>query len=203
MPEMQPADPKSRILSSRPSRVVKTFAVIGVLSVLAASTIVLKAVGLIKWSILDLTESDEAPIRVRNGSLDLFILSGSQEWVQSGASGNYNIKNSKRYKDEFEVTVAVRLGATCGGAQTGTGSDVILTYNDDKSIRLQSQNQHTFVKPDTGVTLGWDPATPSKLSYAPAGFIKSIAVGNGANPTTMCSFSAANQLDHIIILNVP
>jgi len=57
--------------------------------------------------------------------------------------------------------------------------------------------------PDTGVTLGWDPATPSKLSYAPAGFIKSIAVGNGANPTTMCSFSAANQLDHIIILNVP
>lgn len=198
-----PIEVKSRVVSSRSSRAVKVFAAIGVLTALALSTIALEKAGLIKWSILQLFDSDEAPIRVRGGSLDLFILSGSQQWIESGTSGNYNITNSKRFKDEFEVTVAVKAGATCGGAQTATGSDVIVTYSDDKTIRLQSQSKHTWVKPGTGVTLSVDAALPQKLSYTPAGFIKSIAVGNGANPATLCSFTAANQLDHIIVLNVP
>jgi hypothetical protein len=100
------------------------------------------------------------------------------------------------------VTVAVRTGATCG-AQTATGSDVIFTYDNDRKIRLQSQGRHTWVRPDSGVTLARDGTAPQKLSYVTRGFIKSIAVGNGANPTTMCSFTAANQLDHAIILNAP
>lgn len=203
-PEMQPVGAKSSIPSSRPGRVTLTFAAIGIAAVLAGSTIVLKSVGLIGWSILDLfTESDEAPIRVRGGSIDMFVLSTSQEWKQAGSSGNYNIDDTVRYKDEFEVTVAVRAGATCA-AQTGTGSDVIVTYNDQKSIRFQSQNKHTWVKPENGASLTWNAAQPQKLSYVvPGGFITSIAVGNGANPTTMCSFTAGNQLDHVIILNVP
>jgi hypothetical protein len=39
--------------------------------------------------------------------------------------------------------------------------------------------------------------------YQADGYIKSIAVGSGATPPTMCSFTAANQLDRISILNVP
>lgn len=199
---LPPVDKRSWMSLWRSNRVTMVFAAIGVLAALATTSIVLKKTGLIEFDLLQFfTDSDEAPIRVRNGSLDLFILSGSQKWKEAGGSGNWNIGNTERYKDEFEVTVAVKSGATCG-AQTATGSDVIFTYDNDKKVRLQSQSRHTFVKPD-GVTMTWDATTPQKLSYVTSGYIKSIAVGNGTNPTTMCSFTAANQLDHAIVLNVP
>jgi hypothetical protein len=148
-------------------------------------------------------DSDEAPIRVKNGSLDLYILSASESWEQQGSSGNWRIASAERYKEEFEVTVAARSGASCGGVFTATGSDIVITIN-NKTIRLQSAGKRTLVKPDSGVTMTWDATTPQKLSYrANNTFIQAIAVGNGGNPTTMCTFTAANQLDHMIILNVP
>ena len=200
---LPPPDKSSWTPARRANRATMVLAIVGALTVLAGTAVILNKVGLIEFDLLRfLAESDEAPIRVRNGSLDLFVLSQSQAWEQSGASGNYRIPNTERYKDEFEVTVAVKAGATCA-AHTATGSDVVITYNNDKSIRLQSQNRHTFVKPDSGVTFVWSKASAQQLRYDSQGFIKSIAVGGGANPATVCSFTAANQLDHIIILNVP
>lgn len=150
------------------------------------------------------SDSEEAPIRVRSGSIDLYILSGTQQWEQVGTSGNWRILDAERYKAEFEVTVAVRAGATCGGSMTATGSDIVLTYNNGKQVRMQSAGQRTLVKPENGASMTWDGLTPQKLSYVVAGgYISSIAVGNGTNPATICSFTAANQLDHVIVLNVP
>lgn len=150
------------------------------------------------------SDSEEAPIRVRSGSIDLYILSGTQQWEQVGASGNWRIQNAGRYKEEFEVTVAVRAGATCGGSMTATGSDIILAYSDGKTVRMQSAGKRTLVKPENGASMTWDGATPRKLSYViSGGHISSIAVGNGTNPAVLCSFTAANQLDHVIVLNVP
>lgn len=183
--------------------IAATFATIGLLAVLAGTTIVLHKIGLIDFDLIQqFHDSDEAPIRVRNGSLDLYLVSTTQEWEQVGGSDNWKLSAGKRFKDDFEVTVAVKAGATCGGSLTATGSDVVFTYNNDKKIRIQSQSKHTFVKPD-GVTLTRDTNSAQKLMYSENGFIKTIAVGNGANPTTMCTFTAANQLDHVIILNVP
>ena len=185
------------------NRLTVTFAVIGLLSVLAGFTVVLKSVGIIGWNIFDLLiDSEEAPIRVRNGSIDLELLSGSQEWKQDGTSGNYRIPNTYRHKEEFDVTVTVRAGAVCP-ALVGTGPDVILTFSNDRSIRLQSAGRHTLVKPENGATLTWNASDPRRLPYQADGYIKSIAVGSGANPTTMCSFTAANQLDRVNILNAP
>jgi hypothetical protein len=189
--------------SSRISRLTFILAVIGLLTVFAGFTVVLKAAGVIKWSIFDLlTDSDEAPIRVRNGSIDLYIQSSSQEWKQDGSSGNYRIPGAHRYKEEFDVTVTARAGAVCP-ATVGTGPDVILTFSNDKSIRLQSAGFHTMAKPENGATLTWSASDARKLSYMADGYIKSIAVGSGASPTIMCSFTAANQLDRIDLLNVP
>ena len=150
------------------------------------------------------SDSEEAPIRVRSGSIDLYILSGTQQWEQVGGSDTWRIQNAERYKEEFEVTVAVRAGADCGGSMTATGSDIVLTYNNNNQVRLQSAGYRTVVKPGNGVSMTWDATTPQKLSYVvTGGFIRSIAVGNGTNPATMCSFSAPGQLDHLIVLNVP
>ncbi len=147
------------------------------------------------------SDSDEAPIRVKDGSLDLYLLSTTQEWQQAGTSGNWHIDGTVRYKDEFEVTVAPKTGATCSGSYTGTGSDVVLSYGTSE-VRLQSVGNHTQVRPGNGVTLTL--ASSQKLTYSPgSGFITAIAVGTGTSLRTICTFSAAGQLDHILMLNVP
>jgi hypothetical protein len=147
-------------------------------------------------------DSDEAPIRVKNGSLELSILSTRQAWEPAGDSGNWRIRGARRFGD-FDVTAAVRPGATCGPSHTATGADIVLTYSDNKTIRIESAGRRTAVKPSAGVTM--TVINPQQISYRPSGtgFITQLAVGNGGNPTVLCSFSAANQLDHILILNVP
>ena len=198
-----PPNPKTWAPSSFSRRLTVTLAAIGLLTVLAGATVVLKAIRVIDWSILDvLTDSDEAPIRVRNGSIDLNLLSGSQQWKPSGTSGNYRIPGAHRYKEEFDVTVTTRGGAVCP-AFVGTGPDIILTFSDDKVVRLQSAGFHTVAKPENGAILTWSPSAPQMLRYAATGHIKSIAVGSGSSPTVMCSFTGPDQLDHISILNVP
>lgn len=150
------------------------------------------------------SDSEEAPIRVRSGSIDLNILSGTQQWEQIGSSGNWRIEGAGRYKEEFEVNVVVRSGAMCAGSTTATGPDIVLTYSDGKEVRLQSAGYRTVVKPGNGVTMTWNGGTPQKLSYVvTGGHIRSIAVGSGGNPTTLCSFTNASQLEHMTVLNVP
>ena len=202
-PETPPPDRTTWTPAPRTSRITLAFAAIGLLTVLAGSTVVLKAVGLLDWHIFDLlTESDEAPIRVKNGSIDMQLASTSQEWHQQGSSGNYRIPGTFRYKEEFDVTVTVRGGAVCP-AYVGTGPDVILTFSNNRSVRLESAGRHTLVKPENGATLTWNASAPQTLLYQADGFIRSIAVGSGANPTTMCSFTGPEQLERITILNVP
>lgn len=202
-PETPPPNPKTWGPSSLSRRLTVTLAAVGLLTVLAGFTVVLKVIKVIDWSILDvLTDSDEAPIRVRNGSIDLNLLSSTQKWKQDGASGNYRIPGTHRSKEEFEVTVTTRGGALCP-AFTSTGPDVILTFSDDKVVRLQSAGFHTLVKPENGATMTWNASAPQMLRYVADGHIKSVAVGSGASPTVMCSFTGPGQLDHISILNVP
>lgn len=201
---------KSRWATSR--GLLTAFAAVGVVAVLAAGTMLLNAIGVIDFDLKTLfSDSDEAPIRVRNGSLG-FTIVGGQEWEPIGASGNWRIANADRHREEFEVTVAVTGDATCGGKLTATGSDIVLVYERDNdpatanSVRivLQSAGRRTVVKPDVGVVLTMDSNSPEQLTYqAGSGFLQSIAVGNGGNPATMCSFTSGAQLDHIIILNVP
>ena len=214
-PEMTP-EPTSGRNSWTPSRLFRratlVFAAIGLLAALAGFTVVLKSIGVIGWSILDLlTDSDEAPIRVRNGSAD-FVIASDQQWEQLGSSGTWRIRNAHRYREEFEVTLAVRAGAVCGGALTATGADIVVVYERDNDeattntarIVLQSAGRRTLVRPDTGVTMTWNPSTPSLLRFVAAeGYVKSIAVGSGSNPAVICTFTSAAQLDHTLILNVP
>lgn len=213
IPEMQPPTAKRSWISLWSTNpITMSLATVGVLALLAGATMLLHAVGLIDFDLRTMfSDSDEAPIRVRNGSVDLISVS-NQHWEPLGASGHWRIANAQRYREEFEVTIATKAGATCGGAVTATGSDIVLIYeNDDdpattntSKIVLQSAGRRTVVKPEGGVTMTWDPNTPPQLSYkASGGYLQSIAVGNGSNPATICSFTSRAQLDHMLILNVP
>ena len=195
------------VKSSRRGRahtVSLALATVGVLTLLGLFAIGLQMVGLLSMSPLDWFDTDEAPIRVRNGSLDLILVTDSQEWEAVGGSPNWRIDGGERFTDNYEVTVAAKAGATCGVSMTATGSDVVFGYSNGEKIRLQSTGRHTFVKPDNpNTTLARDPNNEQVLRYAPSGYLQTIAVGNGANPATLCTFTAATQLDHIIVLNVP
>ena len=213
---MTPDTPDLSTKSSTPSsnwkRVTYAFAIIGVFTVVALTSMALRVVGLIEWDLIKtLSDSDEAPIRVRNGSIE-FTIVGFQGWEQVGSSGNWRIANATRHREDFEVTLAVRAGATCGGALTATGSDIVVTYENDNDpattntsrIVLQAQGRRTMVRPQSPVTMTYDNKSPWTLRYQAAeGHIKSIAVGNGSNPAVICSFSGREQLDHMLILNVP
>ena len=153
------------------------------------------------------TDSEEAPIRVKNGSLELHLLTQHQKWEEQGkGSGNYSVSNAKRFKEEFEVTVAVRGEAACSPSKTATGKDVVLTYRDetgkDWEVRLESAGHKTKVKPNGFMfTLSAD----QKLTYGTPnqGFITKIVVTSGGNPPDLCTFTQRDQLDHLIILNAP
>jgi hypothetical protein len=176
--------------------------VIVVVSLLAGAALLAGALAAIgTWA-----DSDEAPIRVKNGSLDMQIMSAGQEWQASGSSGNWTVRNGALSRDQYDVTVASRTGATCGPSVTATGGDIVFTYQTDsgpKEIRLQAASRKTTVKPGNGVTMTL--VNPQLLSYRPSGtgYLKQIAVGSGANPAVLCSFTGPAQLDHVLVLNVP
>lgn len=144
------------------------------------------------------SDSEEATIRVRNGSLEFIILHPDQEWTPAGGSGNYRNRDGEKHTDTFEVVVVPAGTHTCN-LYSRTGSDIEFTYSDDKKIVVQSQSKNTWVKPGTGVTLTWNSATPQVLTYTPAGFLSRITVDG----QTLCSFTSGAQLSSVLILNVP
>jgi hypothetical protein len=144
------------------------------------------------------SDSEEATIRVRNGSLEFIILHPNQEWTPAGGSGNYRNRDGEKHTDTFEVVVVPAGTHTCN-LYSRTGSDIEFTYSDDKKILVQSQNKNTFVKPGTGVNLTWDQATPRVLTYTPAGYLSRVTVDG----QTLCTFTSGAQLSSVLILNVP
>ena len=192
---------KSWLPTRRTNRLVVALATIGALTVLAATTVVLHRMRIIDFDVLGIfTDSDEAPIRVRNGSVDMQIVSGSQKWEND--NGEWKIKNTKRFKEEFEVTVAVRSGADCAPSHVATGAAVVVTFSDDTKVTFLSAGKRTRIKPSAG---SLQKVNDQQLRYGTsgAGHIKQVAVGTPGSPTPICTFAQREQLDHIVILNVP
>lgn len=142
-------------------------------------------------------DSEEATIRVRNGSLQFIIEDSDHEWTPSGSSGNYRYRDGEKHSDDYEVIVVPAGSHTCN-LYGKTGTDIEFTYSDDKTIRIQSQGRNTWVKPGTGVTLDLNNATPQILTYTPTGYLKGIKVDN----QTLCTFTQASQLSYVVILDV-
>ena len=140
-------------------------------------------------------DSEEATIRVRNGSLQFIIEEPNHEWTPSGASGNYRYRDGDKHSDNYEVIVIPAGTHTCN-LYSRTGATIEFTYSDDKMITIQSQGRNTLVKPATGVTLT---ATGPTLTYTPTGYLKRVAVDN----QTLCTFGSGAQLSSIVILDVP
>jgi hypothetical protein len=206
-------DKRSWISLWRSHPFIMGFAAVGLVAVVAfATTVLLNKAGLIRFDILDpLSDSDEAPIRVRNGSLELLI-QPSQSWEQIQTSNSWWIAAAKRHRNAFHVEIKVANGGVCAGPLPASGSEIEFLYENDDDpttlktsrITLRAQGQRTVVDPGQ-VTMTWDstPDNRAKLTYSnPEGYISKITIGPGINTTT-CTFTAQNQLDSMIIRNLP
>lgn len=139
---------------------------------------------------------DEPPIRVKNGSLELHLVSTYGTWT---ATGNHWKTSGTRAHNALQLTVATRGKANCS-SYTVAANLLVITYadtsgNDLMKVEIQSTGNHSKVTPSQPMSVST--SDPTVLAYGSAGFIKSIE----ADGTSMCTFSAASQLDHLLILD--
>ena len=139
---------------------------------------------------------DEPPIRVKNGSLELHLLATNGTWT---STGNHWKTSGTRAHNALQLTVATRGKANCS-AYTITANLLVIHYADQSGnevmkVEIQSTGNHSKVTPSQPMFVS--PGDPTVLGYFDAGFIKSIE----ADGTSMCAFSAASQLDHLLIMD--
>jgi hypothetical protein len=209
-PHLNPGN-KSWISLWRTNPITMTFAAVGLVVVAAAATtVVLNKAGLIKFNLLRFfVDSDEAPIRVRNGSLELRLLDLDQEWddVKKDKT-KWTVKGKKRKQGKFDVTVAAKAGADCPGALTALQPVVVFTYSDSATLTLNAIDEDDNDKEERTVVRPKDAqmnATGNVLTHGTSGTGHISKVEAGASPnqlTKICSFGNKDQLDSILILNV-
>ena len=144
---------------------------------------------------------DEPPIRVRNGSLDLWLVSVSEKWMANGP--HWKITGGKRSRDDYKIEIIYNSGAVCtGGTGPGTpleatGAPLEIVYYVDpsttKKVTLMVQGHHTQADSDAPLEILFG---GKLLTYRPGtGYIQSISLSDG----NVCTFTAKEQLDTLTI----
>ncbi len=136
-----------------------------------------------------LSTGDEAPIRVKNGSIDLHLLSIGATWR---ATGNHYTTGGSRQHDTYQIRVVAQ-----GCPVKGAGKNIRLIHSNDHFVELDATGNHTKVTSDDLTNLKIDPSDPQMLRYAVSGFIKSITVDG----TVVCTLTTATDLDDINFLD--
>lgn len=164
---------------------------------LAVAAVVGAAAGAFCCVMLTTSTGDEPPIRVRNGSLELHVLSGAETWKKTG--NHWNITGGKRLNDDYQIAVTSNPGAACSGNGSATGTPLRITYFDGtatlKYVELKVNGKHTEVESNAALQISTDKKV---LSYNPeTGYIQNIYI-NGNN---VCTFTDKTQLDNLLILD--
>lgn len=134
-----------------------------------------------------MSTGDEAPIRVKNGSIELQLLSTFGSWQQAG---DHYKTGGTRSNDRYQILLAAQ-----GCPARTSGRTVRLTYSDSHYVELDPTGHHTKVTSDATLTI--DPTSRRLLTYNAPGFIKSISVDG----TVVCTLNAAGELDDINFLD--
>jgi hypothetical protein len=151
---------------------------------------------------------DEAPIRVRNGSLDLYVASHNQKWKHRKDDQNdfrhWRINGGKRVNDALSIAIAVNPGASCG-SQAGTGDLLTIGYSVNGVVVTvhadPDEAKHTMVDATADLAISKKDSDERTLSYEPAGYISSVTLTKGGTAVASCTFTKADQLGDLVILD--
>ena len=130
---------------------------------------------------------DEAPIRVKNGSIELQLLHPGRTFVRQG--NTYRVDGgAPRDADEYALLIEATPGA-CPSFPS-RGNHVRYTHRDSKWVQIHSNGRRTWVTSNVSLQLSPDGRL---LTYPEAGHIVSIGVGGHER----CTFPAAGHFQAV------
>jgi hypothetical protein len=150
---------------------------------------------------------DEAPIRVRNGSLDLYVASNNQKWkpgTNPADARHWRINGGKRANAALSIAIAVNPGASCSN-QAATGdlltiaysvNGVVVSVHDDPN-----DHYHAMVDSNADLVVSKKDSNGRLLSYESDGYISSVTLTKGGTAVASCTFTKKEQLGDLVILD--
>jgi hypothetical protein len=176
----------------------------------ASAVAVLLMLYILRVPIYRILSSDEAPIRVRNGSLEIEAAAG-REWQPKPKDNDEETANYSHeptggiHLDPFDKDLWVKVtpaSSSCtNNDPTTSGRVVTIEYDADgagadftatlKRAKNGPVNYRTKIRPANGLALD---STGTKLTYPVAGHISKIKIGQWE-----CTFTTANPADRIDI----
>jgi hypothetical protein len=149
-------------------------------------------------------DTEEAPIRVKNGSVRIELPYGDSDWEETG--GEWNQKKGSRRGAKLDITIAYS-GGTCT-SQTVAADRIAFVYDDQTkdpplvSVRLNGGK----VKVKGSKGLYKDKVNPDKVIVYPDPngpaekfFITTIYIDNAKKP--FCTFTDPKHLTHVLIVD--
>lgn len=137
---------------------------------------------------------DEAPIRVKQGSIDIQLLYAGKEWKQDGSSQNWKMKSGTRNSEDYELFIAPSNSASCTGGLNARGKIIRFVYSDGAFVQLRAQNFKTKLTANRDLAISQDGST---LTYQATGYISLIKV----DTTDVCTFSQADSKLAVVLVD--
>jgi len=145
-----------------------------------------------------MTSGDEAPIRVRGGSMyfDILDLTSTAKWKKKNQDVEWGISKGKRANKTLRVHIFPVDAGSCPGAPNGTATvdRLIVEYDDKFTVEIYSDDdKHLSLKADDIAKL--QPQTDQTLGYgAPnKGYIEFL-YANSKVGVPMCTFTQEKKL---------
>lgn len=133
--------------------------------------------------------SEEPPIRVKNGSLDVQLLSTIVKWKQNGSLTKWKLDVDPRAADSYDVVIS-SSNAEC--AQPQTTGYVKVSYSDNSWVEIESVGRHTHVNASANLLNPSGQLLRHTDLGSSIGYINAIYTSKGGQP--FCTFSAGGQL---------
>jgi len=142
---------------------------------------------------------DEPPIRVRNGSIELKLLTTIYDWGEDPPNDqkNWTPRSGPKGKNEYELFIHVSDVNSCrGGTHKEDAKTIVLVYGtaaaDVQTISIKATGNHTRVKSSEKLT-----PNGKLLEYSVArGFIKRITVDDDI----FCEFNEKDDKLRLVLV---
>lgn len=141
------------------------------------------------------SSGDEAPIRVRGGSMYFEIPSGQDaKWVKD--NDQWKLDRGTRKKEDLDFAIEPEFASSCS-SNSGRTKKVFVEYDNGFTVEIHAAGKHLRLRPDDVDKL--TPANGDKeLTYGTSGvgFIKNIYLENKSG-TPVCTFSPDKRIRHM------
>src|SRR3954468_1177764 len=144
-----------------------------------------------------LAAGDEAPIRVKHGSMDFELAYRGKKWKEDGDKKRWKMASGTRNSDGYALYITVSNSASCPGGLNPTGDRIRFQYSEGTattSVELKSQNKKTKLVSDKDLETSADGMTISYKSGS--GYISLVNVDG----TDVCKFTEKDSKLNIVLL---